>query len=172
MLTGKLAWIAAGSILLALAAWAHLPMAGAPQEPSRSTIEPLPPLTLDAGMTDVQKHVRGGMASLTLRVGTSVDLDDIVVKVQLPRDVTFKDGSQARGWSLGLRAGQRLEIPADLLARHDGPFVVPIEATARFRGRTIRRGIAYDLTLGAQRELPRRRNGAIEYRALPGEGGR
>jgi hypothetical protein len=127
---------------------------------------------LDVGMTEVQKHVSGGMASLTLGVGTAVDLDDIVIKVRLPRDVTFKDGSQARSLRLGLRAGQRLGIPADLLARHDGPFVISVDATATHRGRTIRRSIAYDLALGARRELPRSRNGAIEYRGRSGDGGR
>ena len=137
-----------------------------------STVEPLPALVAEMTSLEVQRHVDGGTGALVLNIASAVPLEEVVVDLRLPEGITLADGGRTRSWRSDLDAGERLSLPIEVLAVRDGSFVIEAEIVGSYRGRTIRRGLAYTLDIGATRSLPRFRNGAYEYRGVAGHGGR
>jgi len=137
-----------------------------------ATVEPLPPIALEITPLGLQKQARGGAGTLLLRVASAVPLDDVVVDLRLPDGVTLQDGSSARRWQAGLRAGDRLRLPIEVLAGRDGSFVISAEVTGRRGDQALRSGLAYTLDIGTRRPLPEFRHGAHEFRGIAGRGGR
>ena len=136
------------------------------------TVEPLPALIADMTSVEVQRHANGGAGSLVLNVVSEVPLDEVVVDLRVPEGVTLADGSRRRSWRSGLKEGQILTLPFDLLAARDGSYVIEADVVGSSGGRTIRRGIAYTLDIGVTRSLPAFRNGAYEFRGVAAHGGR
>ncbi len=137
-----------------------------------TTIEPLPPIGLEIAALGLERQARGGVASLLLRVDPVIAVDDATIDLRLPDGVTLRDGARARRWKTSLRAHEPLGLPITILAGRDGTFTIAAEVTGIDRGRPIRRGIAYSLSIGAERARPLFRNGAHEFRGQPGRGGR
>ncbi len=136
------------------------------------TVEPLPALIAEMASVEVQRRATGGAGSLVLNVVSAVPLEEVVVDLRVPEGVTLADGSRTRTWRSGLKKGQMLTLPVDLLAARDGSYVIEADIVGSSGGRTIRRGIAYTLDIGVTRSLPAFRNGAYEYRAVADHGGR
>ena len=137
-----------------------------------STVEPLPALVAEMTSLEVQRHVSGGAGTLLLNIASAIPLEEVVVDLRLPEGITLVDGGRTRSWRADLGRGERLSLPFDVLATGDGSYVIEADIVGSYGGRTIRRGIAYTLDIGATRSLPRFRNGAYEYRGVAGHGGR
>jgi hypothetical protein len=149
--------------------------APAPDPPGRpgDTVEPLPGLSLAIHPAGLQRLARGGVASLVVDLDAQLAVDDASVTITLPDEIAFTDGSKQRSWRPDLAHGRTIGVPVDLLAGRDGLFSIRVEATATYRGATIRRGLTHDLRIGVERPRSPRRHGAVEFRGVSsGAGGR
>ena len=134
-------------------------------------VEPGPPLSLEVKLVNLQKNTKGGIASVSLNALAAVDLQEVTVKVTLPQDVTFADGSRVYTQTLNLSAGSTFDLPKDLLVGKDGKYVLNIEASGTTpQGKPVHRGMAYKLLVGAQEKLPPVKDGAIEFQGVPDGG--
>ena len=158
--------LAAGLVAatLALAAPAQKPI-DAPPSVGRPTIDPQPPMGLSVEIVGLQKHARGGIASVVLKVVAEVGVQGAVLTAKAPGDLRFADGSRVKTWNLDLAAGDAREIPVEVLVPRDGRYAISAELEGTVGGRAIRRGSAGTLFVG-KREAPLpSREGAIEYLA-------
>jgi len=138
---------------------------------SYKEVEPGPPLALEVRLVNLQKNTNGGVASVALDALASVDLQEVTLKVTLPQDITFADGSRVYTQTINLSAGSTFDLPKDLIVGKDGKYTVSIEASGTTsQGKPVRRGLAYKLLVGAQEKLPPVKDGAIEYQGAPGGG--
>jgi len=138
---------------------------------SYKEVEPGPPLALEVRLVNLQKHTNGGVASVALDALASVDLQEVTLKVTLPQDITFADGSRVYTQTVNLSAGTTFDLPKDLIVGKDGKYTVSIEASGTTtQGKPVRRGLAYKLLVGTQEKLPPVKDGAIEYQGTPGGG--
>jgi hypothetical protein len=133
------------------------------------TTEPAPPLSLDLVLSTLQKNSSGGVASMSLKAGSSVALDEVRITLRAPAGVVFDDGSQERTWTSKLSAQEPFSFPFDLLISKDGKYVITGEATGQFEGRLLHRGISYKLLVGVREKSPQLKDGAIEYPGVPGK---
>ena len=134
-------------------------------------VEPLPPLSVQARLVNLQKHKNGGVASVVLDAASAIDLDEVTLSIKLPPDVTFADGSTVYTQTVKLSAGATFNLPKDLLVGKDGKHVIQLEATGTTRqGKPIHRGSAFRLLVGAQDSPPPVKDGAIEFQGAPGGG--
>ena len=134
-------------------------------------VEPGPPLALEVRLVNLQKNSNGGVASVALDALASVDLQEVTLKVTLPQDITFADGSRVYTQTINLSAGSTFDLPKDLIVGKDGKYTVSIEASGTTsQGKPVHRGLAYKLLVGAQEKLPPVKDGAIEYQGAPGGG--
>src|SRR6185436_19080441 len=113
--------LAAGG--LAVAAPPGKPIDAGPASP-RTTIDPQPPMALSVEVTGLEKHVRGGIASIVLRAGAEVGVDSAVLTVRTPGDLRFADGSQVKSWKVDLAAGGTRAITVDVLVPRDGRYSI------------------------------------------------
>ena len=148
--------------------------AGSPSEaldgggpPPRPTIDPQPPLALAVELVSLQKNARGGVALLLLRVSASVSIAEAVVTAKSPGKLIFADGSAVRAWKVELATAGVRAIPVEMIVPEDGKFILSAEVTGTAGGKTIRRGVSYELRVGVEEPAPRTRDGAIEYPASP-----
>jgi hypothetical protein len=161
----------AGALLFGLAGGANGPAppaegAPGPRPPARATVEPLPPLGVTVELASLQKHPRGGIASLLLKVDAIGRVASGVVTARVPGDLVFADGSQVRTWDVELATGDTRSIPVDVIVPKDGRYVISVEVEGQALERPIRRGVAHGLLVGV-RETPHKvKDGAIEYRAV------
>lgn len=154
---------------LAPAAPAGRPPDGSPPA-ARTTVDPQPPLALAVEVTGLEKHVRGGIASITLTVSADVELRQALLTVTAPGDLRFADGSSLRTFKIDLEAGGARTLPLDVLVPHDGRYAITATIEGESRGRALRRGAAGTLEVGRRAAPPKSRDGAIEYVAIEAAG--
>jgi len=167
--------IAAGVLVAGLAVPAHAGAGpGKEKAPPRShpapTVEPAPPLSLDIRLVNLQKNSRGGVATLSLDTGSTLELDEVTLSVKLPEGVVFSDGTRNKSWTFSIGSGGTYKIPADLLVAEDGKFLIPADISGSYQGKGIHRGSSFKLLVGVQEKNPQTKDGAIEYPGVPGGG--
>jgi len=143
--------------------------AGAPSR-SAATVEPAPPIALNVRLVNLQKNTRGGVATVSADTSSTVNLDEVTLKMNLPAGVYFADGTRTKTWTFGLPGGGTSNVPADLLVGADGKYVISVEAASVYRGRPVHRGFSFNLLVGVEEEHPQPKDGAIEYRGVLGGG--
>lgn len=134
------------------------------------TVEPAPPLSLDVRLVNLQKNPRGGVATVSLDTGSTLDLEEVTLSVRLPDGVIFSDGSRTKAWTFGVGSGTLHQIPADLLVTADGRYVISASVSGNYQGKPIHRGSSFRLLVGVQDKNPQAKDGAIEYPGVPGGG--
>ncbi len=163
-------FLAAGLAIPALACTsAERARAGAPSV-SVATTEPVPPLALNVRLVNLQKSASGGVATISTEAGSTVGLTEVTLKMNLPAGVSFTDGTRSRSWTFTLSEGGTFSVPADLLVGADGKYIIPVDATGVYQGRSVHRGISFKLLVGVQEERPQPKDGAVEYQGVPGGG--
>jgi len=133
---------------------------------ARTTIDPQPPMALEVEVSGLEKHVRGGIASIVLRVGAAVGVEGAVLTARTPGDLRFADGSQVKTWKVDLAKGGARTIAIDVLVPRDGRYSIAAELEGTTNGRAIRRGAAGALEVGRHLGPPPTREGAVEYLAV------
>ena len=137
---------------------------GAPRS-SAKTVDPEPPVALSVELITLQKNATGGVASLRLTVSARTSLSGVVVTARVPGNLVFADGSRLKQWDVELDEAGTGSLQTDVIVPEDGKFVVSAEVTGSSRGRSVRRGAAYKLLVGAEEPAPKFRGRAIEYEA-------
>jgi hypothetical protein len=154
---------------LAVAAPTAQPLDATPSA-ARTTIDPQPPMALSVEVAALQKHVRGGIATMVLKVSAEVGVEGAVVTAKAPLDLRFADGSTEKTWNVDLAGGGARELRVDVLVPRDGRYAITAEVEGSVKGRAIRRGAAGNLLVGRVEASLRSRAGAVEYRALEAAG--
>jgi hypothetical protein len=155
---------------LAAAAPAGKPIDAGPAS-ARTTIDPQPPMALSVEVTGLEKHVRGGIASIVLRVDAAVGIQSAVLTARTPGDLRFADGSQVKTWKVDLAEGGARAITVDVLVPGDGRYSIAAEIEGTTNGHAIRRGAAGALEVGRHLAPPHVREGAVEYLAVEADAG-
>jgi len=150
---------------LAIAAPTGKPL-DAPPSAARQTIDPQPPMALSVEVTGLQKHVRGGVASVVLKVSADVGVAGAVVTAKAPGDLLFADGSKVKRWNVDLTTGGARLLPVEVLVPRDGRFFITAEVEGTVNGRPLHRGSSGLLEVGRRAGPPASREGAIEYLAV------
>jgi len=176
MLTDRTERLALILLTAALGATAALAApAGRPPDASsaapRTTVDPAPPMGLAVEVAGLEKHVRGGVASIVLKVSSDVGIEGAVVTAKAPADLVFADGSQVKTWKVDLASGGAREIAVQVLVPRDGRYAIAAELEGSVRGRSIHRGAAGVLEVGRHAATPKSREGAIEYLAVEATSG-
>ena len=153
----------------ASAAPAGKPADGSPSV-ARATVDPQPPLALAIEVTGLEKHARGGIASIALAVSAEVEVREGVLTVTAPGDLRFADGSSVRTFKVEIEAGGMRIIPLEVLVPRDGRYAVTATIEGESHGRALRRGAAGTLEVGRRAAPPKSRDGAIEYVAIEAAG--
>jgi len=170
------AWI---SILILAVALAPVALSGERHDakPAKSQtngaleVEPTPPLSLQARLVNLQKNSNGGIASVALDAIAAADLREVTLTVTLPQGVSFSDGTQVYSQTINIASGATFDLPKDLIVSKDGKYNVSLEAVGNTsQGKPVRRGMTYKLLVGVQDKLPAVKDGAIEYKGVPGGG--
>lgn len=150
---------------VALAAPAGRPV-DAPSAAPGTTIEPQPPMALAVEVAGLEKHARGGVASIVLRVSSEVGIAGAVLTARTPGDLTFADGSRVKTWPVDLAVAGSREIPVAVLVPADGRYTLTAEVEGSLNGRAIRRASAGNLEVGRRAAPKPSRDGAVEYLAV------
>lgn len=137
----------------------------APGRATRTTVDPQPPMGLQIDLAGIEKHARGGIATVVLKVGAEVGVDRAVVTARVPEDLRFADGSRVKVIDVDLSGGGGREVPVEILVPRDGQFTITADLEGTARGRALRRGAATTLFVGRHATAPPARDGAIEYAA-------
>ncbi|HET6277660.1 MAG TPA: hypothetical protein VFG08_02655 [Candidatus Polarisedimenticolia bacterium] len=152
----------------ALALSAHPGPPGAPPYPTRavSTVEPLPPLSLDLAFTDRQEWGGGGAAVVRSEIIAGHEVEELLLSLDLPHGLSLRGVSGPPARQGRLRAGERRIHRLPVVASHDGVFPVRLEAEVRLSdGRTFQVGQGATLRFGRpEEEDGRQRHGAYEVR--------
>jgi len=131
----------------------------------RETSEPQPPLGIAAETTALQKNVRGGVASVVLKVSAGVPIDEAVVSARTPSRVVFADGSAARTWKIDLSKGGTVSIPVEVIVPEDGKYSLSVEVSGKAEGKSLRRALSHKLYVGVKERKGKDKDGANEYPA-------
>lgn len=132
---------------------------------ARTTAEPQPPLGISAQTTALQRNVRGGVATILVKIDAGVPIEEAVLSARTPSRVVFADGSASRTWKIDLASGGTVAIPIEILVPEDGRYSIAAEVKGKAQGKTIKRALHHKLTVGAKERKGKKKDGAIEYPA-------
>jgi hypothetical protein len=136
-----------------------------------ATVEVMPSIQVAVEAASLQKNVHGGVARLRVQIDADARVSDIVATLRTPDGVVFADGSTVKTWSLEAGAHGRRTIPVEVMASADGTYLLSAEMTAMLGEQPLHRGASYRLAMGVTDAKPPVKNGAIEFAAVPGDGG-
>jgi hypothetical protein len=162
--------ILAAGIVLPIAAAVAVASPTAPA-PAGATVEVHPSIQVSVEAVSLQKNAQGGIARLRLHMDADARVRDIVVTLRTPDGVVFADGSTLKTWNLEAGAQGRRTVPVEVIAPADGVHLLSAEMTGMLGDNPVHRGASYRLAIGVTEAKPKVRGGAIEFAAVPGEGG-
>lgn len=136
-----------------------------------STVEPLPPLSIELEFADRLAWAGGGAAVLQYATVAGSEIEDLIVSLELPEGLALRGVPHSSAGHGRLRAGERRLHRLPVAASRDGEFPVRLEAEVRLAdGRTFHVGHGATLRFGPPPEEGRQRNGAYEVRGrTPGD---
>lgn len=130
------------------------------------TSEPQPPLGVAAETTALQKNIRGGIASVVLKVSAGVPIDEALVSARTPSRLVFADGSTEKIWKIDLSKGGTVAVPMEVIVPEDGKYSLSVEVAGKAEGKAIRRALSHKLYVGVKEKKGKDKDGAIEYPAI------
>jgi hypothetical protein len=136
-----------------------------------ASVEVMPSIQVAVEAATLQKNVHGGVARLRLQIDADTRVHDTVVTLRTPDRVVFADGSTLKTWTLEAGAHGRRTIPVEVIASADGAYLLSAELTGMLGEQPVHRGASYRLAIGVTDAKPSVKNGAIEFAAVPGDGG-
>ena len=131
----------------------------------RQTTEPQPPLAIAAETASLQKNIRGGVASIVLKVSAGLPIEEAVVSARTPSKVVFADGSTSRTWKIDLATGGTVSVPMEVIVPEDGKYSLSVEVSGKAEGKAIRRALSHKLYVGVKERKAKNKDGANEYPA-------
>jgi hypothetical protein len=136
-----------------------------------ASVEVMPSIQVAVEAASLQKNVHGGVARLHVQIDTDTRVSETVVTLRTPNGVVFADGSTLKTWSFEAGSHGRQTIPVEVIAAADGAYLLSAELTGMLGEQPVHRGASYRLAIGVTDAKPPVRNGAIEFAAVPGDGG-
>jgi hypothetical protein len=136
-----------------------------------STVEVSPGIEVAVEAVSLQKNAHGGIARLRVRIDADAKVRNTVVTLRTPDGVVFADGSTLMTWTLEAGAHGRLTVPVEAIAAADGVHLLTAELTGTLGEQPVHRGASFRLAIGVTDSKPPVRGGAIEFAAVPADGG-
>lgn len=158
-------------VAAALAAGTPTPTPTPSSAPPGSTVEVSPGIEVAVEAVSLQKNTHGGIARLRVRIDADARVRDTVVTLRTPDGVVFADGSALKTWNLEAGARGQRTVSVEVIASADGVHLLSAELTGMLGDQPVHRGAAYRLSIGAGASKLPVRGGAIEFAAVPGDGG-